>query len=53
MRAMLVEVKGPRDTLSYTQRAWMTALGAVGVVAKVIKVIEPAVREAPVRDGRR
>lgn len=52
-RAMLVEVKGPRDSLSYTQRAWMTALDMAGVRVELLKVFEPAVKTQTARDGRR
>jgi hypothetical protein len=50
---MLVEVKGPRDSLSYTQRAWMTALDMAGVRVELLKVFEPNVKAQPARDGRR
>lgn len=42
--AKLSEVKGPRDTLSMQQRAWLNALSAVGLQAEVFKVIEPGSR---------
>lgn len=42
VRAKLVEVKGPRDTLSEDQRAWLTALDMAGLCVEVCKVHEPA-----------
>lgn len=39
--AKLSEVKGPRDTLSMQQRAWLNALTAAGIQAEVLKVVEP------------
>ena len=39
--AKLSEVKGPRDSLSTQQRAWITALTLGGLRVEVLKVIEP------------
>lgn len=39
-RAMLSEVKGPRDRLSEQQRAWAAALSAGGLEVEVLKVVE-------------
>lgn len=40
-QAKLSEVKGPRDTLSMQQRAWLNALGGAGIDCEVFKVAEP------------
>lgn len=37
-RAKLVEVKGPRDTLSQQQRAWLVVLASAGVDVEVARV---------------
>ena len=39
---MLSEVKGPRDTLSMQQLAWLAALSDAGIRVEVLKVKEPA-----------
>jgi fanconi-associated nuclease 1 len=41
--AKVVEVKGPRDRLSDSQRAWMAAMQAAGLEVEVLRVVEPAV----------
>jgi len=40
--ARVVEVKGPRDRLSDSQRAWLAALEDAGVDCEVFKVTEPS-----------
>lgn len=42
--AKLSEVKGPRDTLSMQQRAWLNALTAAGIQTEVLKVVEPGTK---------
>jgi len=39
--AKLSEVKGPRDTLSDKQRAWISFIQDAGVKVEVLKVKEP------------
>lgn len=56
--AKLSEVKGPRDRLSDSQRAWIAALAAADVKVEVLRVEEPAVQQrnssgGPGRGGRR
>jgi Fanconi-associated nuclease 1 len=40
-KAKIVEVKGPRDRLSDTQRAWIAAMEDAGLDVEVLKVVEP------------
>jgi hypothetical protein len=44
--AKLSEVKGPRDRLSDSQRAWMAALAAADVKVEVLRVEEPPVQRS-------
>jgi len=44
----LSEVKGPRDTLSMQQLAWLAALSKAGIEVEVFKVKEPQTK----RKGR-
>ena len=39
--AMLVEVKGPRDSLMEKQRAWLMEFEACGVRCEVCRIREP------------
>lgn len=47
--AKLVEVKGPRDTLSEQQREWISLLMEGGVRVEVCKVVE---REIELKGGK-
>ena len=44
-RAKLSEVKGPRDTLSMQQRAWLNALSEATISVEVFKVVEPGTKQ--------
>lgn len=47
--AKLSEVKGPRDSLSMQQRAWLNVLCEAGLDVEVLKVVEPEVAK---KNGR-
>lgn len=46
VRVRLVEVKGPRDTLSEKQHVWLRILGEAGVNAGLCKISEPVSAKA-------
>jgi hypothetical protein len=50
--AQLVEVKGPSDTLSFLQRAWLVIIGAAGGHCRVCRVVdsEKSAAEAEISD---
>ena len=51
--AKLSEVKGPRDSLSMQQRAWLKALSEARIDVEVFKVAEPGTAPKGSRGRRR